>query len=124
MAGLVLSSVTPLPEGGFTAFARSESPGPPTQRLVQFTSPDGLEWSETAPPPGGSGPSSALQVPGGMLGFNGPTVWTSVDGINWTEAGTVEGDVAGVAVMGKRIVVVTMRADHTSKAIQRGVIGP
>ena len=124
MGGLTLWSVVPLPGGGFTAFGYPESPGPSMPSVVQFTSPDGLGWSESAPTAGRIGPSSAIEVPGGMLGFSGRTVWSSVDGINWTEAGTIDGDVAGVAVLGERIVVVTTGADHASMAIQRGVIGP
>ena len=129
---VALFQVAPMPGGGFVALgiddaSNSLSAGHP----VAFTSPDGLVWTPAEAPSAdrSTWPNEILVVDGGLVAFGSTTVetlvWSSADGLSWTDAGRLDpGFVAGAA-RGDQLVVFT--ADYEDVAthftIHRGTLG-
>jgi hypothetical protein len=126
MAGLVLSTIAALPEGGFVALAHPEAPGSSGLSTMPFTSRDGLDWSQSEPfGEAATGYGSVLvEVSGGIIAFSGQAIRWTADGSDWTEVGTFDGVLVAAAVAGNDIVVVTSDVDDATTAIQRGTFAP
>lgn len=124
--GIVFTSVAPLPAGGFAALGSVVMPGSAADGTMHaFTSSDGGSWT-AAPEPLGAGyvaSADLVEVPGGLVAFGNQAVWTTQDGITWSDAGSLDDAFLTAAVMGDQIVVFMGDFEDSTWSIQRGVIG-
>lgn len=126
-----LLEVAPMPGGGFITLGTDDAANGGTNgELVAFTSPDGLTWTAADPPAGrGTIPIEILPIEGGLVAigrdaYPATLVWTSADGLSWTDAGRLDRAPIAAAALGDKIVV--FAADFTGGigyVIHRGTIG-
>ena len=125
MEGVALSQVASLPDGGFVALGiRNPPPGSPGGAIVAMTSPDGLVWTVRPDAFDYANSVSLIEIESGVFAFMDHAVWTTNDGIHWTQAGFMDRPFSGAAVMGDDIVVFTVDVETAETVVQRGVIDP
>jgi hypothetical protein len=101
-------------------------------RPVAYTSPDGLVWTPAEGPSADRNvrPTEILVVDHGLVAFGSNTVqtlvWSSADGLSWTEAGRLDHGFVAAAARGDQLVVFTV--DYGVEAgrrrtVHRGTLG-
>jgi hypothetical protein len=130
---VILFQVAPAPGGGFVAIGTNQAAdfggsGVP----LAFTSPDGLAWTPAEMPASAAQamPVEIVEIDGGLAAIgsaNGAStvVWTSADGLSWTDAGGFDGNPTAAAAHAGLLVVTTVGTPEDLRfRLYRGTIVP